>query len=147
MVNAQGISHKQKVSNLETFTKLCGYVRYFHPSEEAANLNWEKFIYYGSKEVEDAGSQKELAEKLNGLFNAIAPSVQIFQDNHAKSFNLKSITPPSKVGMKEITWQHFGLGNAGGFYKSARTNRNIKIKDPNRASFGGASRSLNAVAY
>jgi len=145
--NAQGIPQRQKVSNLETFTKLCGYVRYFHPSDEAASLNWEKFIYYGSKEVENAGNQKELTEKLKGLFNPIAPSVQIVQDNYTKAFDVKSITPLNKVGMKEITWQHYGLGNNGGLYKSARTNRKIKIKDPNRAEFGGATSNINAEAY
>lgn len=147
IVNAQGIPRKQKISNLETFTKLCGYVRYFHPSDEAARLNWEKFIYYGSKEVENASNQKELTEKLKGLFDAIAPSVQIVENNNAKSFDVKSITPPSQVGMKEITWQHLGLGNDGGLYKSARTNRSIKIKDPNRAPIGGATNSLNVEAY
>ncbi|RZK54753.1 MAG: peptidase S41 [Pedobacter sp.] len=147
IANAQGISQKQKVANLETFTRLCGYVRYFHPSDEAANLNWERFIYYGSKEVENAASQKELREKLAHLFSAIAPSVQLIEENDPKHFELKSITPPNKGGMKEITWQHYGLGSEGGFYKSARTNRAFKSKDPTRAQIGGASGSIKAEAY
>ncbi|TCC90149.1 peptidase S41 [Pedobacter frigiditerrae] len=147
IVNAQGIPQKQKVANLETFTRLCGYVRYFHPSDEAANLNWDKFIYYGSKEVENAANQKELVEKLKGLFNPIAPAVQLIEENNAKPFDLKSISPPNKVGMKEITWQHYGLGSEGGFYKSARTNRGFKTKDPTRAEIGGASSSIKAEAY
>ena len=145
--NSQHISQEQKVSNLETFTRLCGYVRYFHPSDEAANLNWEKFIYYGSKEVEHASNPKELTQKLNGLFNPIAPSVQIVQDKQAKSFDLKSITPSIKAGMNEITWQHYGLGNDDGLYKSARTNRSIKIKDSKRSPFGVATSYLNPVTF
>jgi len=60
---SQDITLKQKVSHLETFCRLCGYVRYFHPSDEAANLDWEKFIYHGSKEVENASSQKRTFTK------------------------------------------------------------------------------------
>lgn len=147
IVHAQDISQKQKVSNLETFARLCGYVRYFHPADEAAQLNWEKFIYYGSKEVENAANPKELKEKLTRLFNPIAPSVEIFQQNDPKPFDLKVITPPNKAGMNEITWQHYGLGSEGGFYKSARTNRNFKTKDPTRAQIGVASSSIKAEAY
>ena len=145
--NAQQISQKQKISNLETFSRLCGYVRYFHPSDEAANLNWEKFIYYGSKEVENANSQEELTQKLNKLFNSIAPSVRIVQEKQAKSFDLKSITPAAKSGMKEIAWQHYGLGTEAGIYKSARTNRSMKIMDAKRASFGSATSYLDPATF
>jgi len=54
----------------------------------------------------------------------------------AKSFDTKSITPTNIEGLKEITWQHYGIGNDGSLYKSTRTNRNIKIKDPRSAKFG-----------
>lgn len=37
----------RKVQNLRAFSKLYGYTRYFHPSDEAASINWDKFIYYG----------------------------------------------------------------------------------------------------
>jgi C-terminal processing protease CtpA/Prc len=144
--NAQDISRQQKIANMESFTRLSGYVRYFHPSDEAANLDWEKFIYYGSKEVESSGNSTDLAQKLNGLFNPIAPSVRIVNGKQAKSFDLKSITPPSRTGMKEITWQHYGLGNNDGLYKSARTNRTIKIKDPNRPKFAVATNHLDPTA-
>ena len=36
------------INNLESFAKLYGYVQYFHPSDEASQINWEQFAIYGS---------------------------------------------------------------------------------------------------
>jgi hypothetical protein len=30
--------HDKKIENLKTFSKLYGYIRYFHPSDEAASI-------------------------------------------------------------------------------------------------------------
>ena len=37
----------EKVENLKTFAKLYGYVKYFHPADEAANIDWNKFAIFG----------------------------------------------------------------------------------------------------
>ena len=34
------------VQNLETFARLYGYVRYFHPSNEAAAINWVQLPHF-----------------------------------------------------------------------------------------------------
>jgi len=34
---------KRKVQNIETFAKLYGYARWFHPSNEAQEIDWDKF--------------------------------------------------------------------------------------------------------
>ncbi|HMI03874.1 MAG TPA: S41 family peptidase [Pedobacter sp.] len=146
-VHAQTVSRQQQVANISSFAKLCGYVRYFHPSDEAAAMDWDKFIYYGIREVENAESPKALKLKLNELFNPIAPAVWIGEDAQTKNFNLKAIVPPVNTGLKEITWQHFGLGNKDGLYKSARTNRSVTVLDPKRSGFGVASQSVAATAY
>ena len=33
----------QTIDNLVAFAKLYGYIRYFHPSDEAASINWNQF--------------------------------------------------------------------------------------------------------
>lgn len=146
-LHAQQINQEKQVANLETFAKLYGYVRYFHPSDEAAAFNWDNFLYYGSKEVENADNTQILNEKLNALFNPIAPSVIIVPTPDTNSFNLKQITPANQKGMKEITWQHYGMGNQDGLYKSIRTNRTVSIKDPKRAKFAVATNAVDATAY
>lgn len=143
-LQSQEISKAKKIENLESFAKLYGYVRYFHPSDEAASINWDKFLYYGSKEVENAANTLVLNQKLNELFNPIAPSVQIGPTASLKAFSAKNITPAHKNEMKEITWQHYGLGGQGGLYNSIRTNRSVKVLDPQRARFGVATAFVSA---
>ena len=47
------------LENLTAFANLLGYVRYFHPSEGAANTDWESFAIAGVSRVEDARSDIE----------------------------------------------------------------------------------------
>lgn len=39
------------VQNLETFARLYGYARWFHPSEEAQLIDWDKFVVLGVQKV------------------------------------------------------------------------------------------------
>ncbi|MEJ7559199.1 MAG: S41 family peptidase [Pedobacter sp.] len=144
--NAQ-VSKEQKVANLSTFSKVYGYVRYFHPSEEASKVNWEQFLYYGVKEVENAENSTALKEKLNSLFNPIAPSVRISGLKEATAFDLKSITPAGSAYPKQVTWQHYGHGVGPGLYKSIRTNRNVATMDMNTQGFGNVTSSMDATPF
>ncbi|WP_316815343.1 S41 family peptidase [Pedobacter nyackensis] len=146
-VSAQYINKEQKISNLSSFAKLYGYVRYFHPSDEAAEINWEKFAYYGIKQVENANTPAALTKTLNDLFLPIAPSLLITQSNSVNGFNIKTITPPDTTSMQEISWQHYGLGTTSGLYKSIRTNRPNLIVDPNSKGFGTVSNYIDAIPY
>ena len=145
-LNAQ-VSKEQKVANLSTFSKVYGYVRYFHPSEEASNINWEQFLYYGAKEVENAGNAEILKEKLNSLFNPIAPSVLIGTAIDIKSFNMKSLKPDDQAFNQQITWQHYGYGTGPGLYRSIRTNRVFGKTDMSTRGFGNVSRFLDAKPF
>ncbi len=118
----------RQVTNLEAFAKLYGYVRYFHPSDEAENLDWTGFAMYGSKKVMNAANDKELMSALQELFTPIAPTVKIFIDDQKVSFDPKSLMPADTTGYKTIAWQHFGVGNgsANSIYTSKRTNRTMK---------------------
>ena len=39
------------LQNLCAFTRLYGYVRYFHPSDAASATDWERFAIYGARQV------------------------------------------------------------------------------------------------
>ncbi len=73
-LNAQ-TSQQQK--NMIAFAKLYGYVKYFHPSDEAAALDWDRFAIYGAGKVLQAPSDAELTSTLQKLFHPFAPSIQI----------------------------------------------------------------------
>jgi hypothetical protein len=66
------------LTNLTAFTKLYGYVRFFHPSEQVASADWETFAVEGLRKVEAPASDAELIATLREIFRPVAPSVQIF---------------------------------------------------------------------
>jgi len=108
----------RKIENLKTFSKLYGYVRYFHPSDEAASINWNKFLYYGIEEVAKAKNSVDLKNTLDSLFLPIAPSIDIFFAGET----------PGEFDQTEniddlvlVSWQHRGvMANPNPMYKNIR---------------------------
>ena len=109
----------QALINLTAFAKLYGYVRHFHPSDQAARTDWDTFAVEGVRGVETAASTDELVERLHKLFQPIAPTVQVF---------LSSKRPPpptATAGTEVIRYKHNGVGLsssviANNMYKSER---------------------------
>jgi hypothetical protein len=70
----------QGLTNLTALTRLIGYVRFFHPSDQAAgltNADWNALAMAGVERVEAARNPGELAAALSALFDGIAPTVQV----------------------------------------------------------------------
>jgi hypothetical protein len=65
------------INNLEIFARIYGYVRYFHPSDEASSMDWDQFTIYGVNRMNKVSSNEDLIETLNELFLPIAPTIQI----------------------------------------------------------------------
>lgn len=127
--------------NLQVFAKLFGYVRYFHPSDEAAAVDWERFAIHGAKAVASAKTSAELRGELEKLFLPIAPSVQLFGEQE-KPRNVEVLRGDD---LQLVAWQHVGvgLGNPGP-YRSARLNR--KSAGPvSGAPFGGIVQMVDAA--
>jgi C-terminal processing protease CtpA/Prc len=107
------------LENLTAFAKLYGYVRFFHPSDQAAAVNWETIAVEGARKVEGAASLRELIARLRGIFRPIAPSVRIFPTG---------VRPRAAVVRKSpetIRYEHHGVGlaSSGSIYKSERRRR------------------------
>jgi hypothetical protein len=119
----------QKISNLKTFAKAYGYVKYFHPGDEANKVDWAKFSAYGSKEIVKCISRQQLVNTLNKIFNPIAPSVKFSITQTAPTYDLKIITPENQSEYRLTYWQHrgvsIGMKMTGQYqaYKSVRVNR------------------------
>lgn len=52
----------REVKNLTAFAKLYGYVKYFHPSDEAREIDWDKLAVLGAKKVKK-GQYRQGTEK------------------------------------------------------------------------------------
>ncbi|WP_420401690.1 S41 family peptidase [Flagellimonas sp.] len=98
--------------------KVYGIVKYFHPSDEAYNLDWDKFAIYSAEEILKCSTQEQFTQTLDLLFLPIMPA-------------LKSDSLPDNEALSEIFWHHqgvgFGMKNKNGPYSSER----LKINQTN----------------
>lgn len=97
----------QQVENLAAFTRLYGYIRYFHPSDEAEQIDWERFAMYGTGYVSEAKNTEELKSKLVDLFFPIAPTIQIYLEGEEVKDPFENINKHDP-GLKYVAWQHLG---------------------------------------
>jgi C-terminal processing protease CtpA/Prc len=131
LANSQCQSRKEsnEIQNLRAFAKLYGYVRYFHPSDEASQVDWEKFAIFGVEKVKGAADNQELKSVLEELFLPIAPTIQVYPSGQTP-VELPISIPEDTSGLKIVAWQHKGLGfgRANTPYISIRLNRENILK-------------------
>lgn len=115
---------QSKVQNLESFARLYGYARWFHPSDEAQEIDWEKFAVLGIKKVENIRSTAELRDTLFSLFSPIMQGLQIYETQKPEVFDLETLFSPDP-NAKPVAWQHYGVYLEGkpNIYESRRTNK------------------------
>jgi len=94
---------EQGLRNLVAFSRAMNYVRYFHPSDEAAKADWEALSAAGVRAVEGAGSPPELAQRLQTFLTPYAPSVQVLTTGQPPSVPIQ----PADAAYV-IRWEHFG---------------------------------------
>lgn len=123
------IKENPQVKNLTAFSKLYGYVRFFHPSDEASRIDWSKFAVYGVSQIKAAETEKDLERILKDLFLPIAPTVQIYSSESLPQ-EKPDIIPIEITGLKPVAWQHFGLrlSERSNIYQSKRINANNEEK-------------------
>ena len=78
-----GVEPGRQLRNLHGFSKLYGFVRFFHPSDEARQIDWEKFAVYGARRVLEAPGAEALRAVLEELFGPLAPSLRIYPTGSA----------------------------------------------------------------
>jgi hypothetical protein len=98
------------LDNLIAFTRLYGYVRYFHPSDEASQIDWDKFAMDGVLFVEDAPDTNALIQRLQILFCPIAPTVLIYANGTEPQLSDNLILPRQQRHMNVVMWKHHGWG-------------------------------------
>ncbi|MFT3880773.1 MAG: S41 family peptidase [Gemmatales bacterium] len=99
--------------NLEAFTRLSAYLRFFHPSDESAALDWDRFVVGQILFIETALTPKELAERLETLYRPIAPTLQVYATGTAAPL-VQGLAPPTGgSGFRTIAWRHIGAAPNG----------------------------------
>ncbi len=124
---------QKKINSLTSFAKAYGYVKYFHPSAECTEINWDKFSAYGTEEILKCKDQNEVVQRLNQLFQPIGPAINFSKKQ--KRFNLRTITPKNWKTYKTTYWQHLGVSTGMQYqypynaYNSVRVNQFRQVND------------------
>lgn len=98
------------LDNLIAFTRLFGYVRHFHPSDEAAATDWDVFAVEGVLAVESAKNVDELAARLSEIFRPVAPTVRVFRTGKPGALPSELTAPANISGLEIVSWRHQGFG-------------------------------------
>ena len=112
-----------QVANLEAFAYLYGVARWFHPSDEAVEADWDRLAIEGVGIIRGATSPQDLAELLRTLFLPVAPSLVVFHEDEVMSMpNLASLAGDNA---SIRVWEHIGVGTSfspsmGDIYHSTR---------------------------
>jgi hypothetical protein len=117
-----------RVTNLRAFARLYGVVRWFHPSDAAAAIDWNQFAVEGARRIIDASDARALRAGLTELFAPIAPTVHVAVagDDFPSE---PALHPGSRAGLDVIAWQHEGYGDSiiAAGYMSKRRHRDREI--------------------
>jgi hypothetical protein len=136
-------STDRRVANLHAFARLYGVVRWFHPSDAAAVIDWDRFAVEGGRRVVDATTPEQLSGRLRDVFASVAPSVQIAGDGDG----LAAGPVEARVeGLDVVAWQHRGYGDStvSAGYASKRLHRDLVQVVPG-AFYVALSRSVDAA--
>ena len=98
--------------NLVAFARLLGYVRHFHPSDQAALADWDRLAVDGVRAVESSQSPQELAQRLQDFFRPVAPTVRVFATDVKPATPEELTAPPKGEDARVVFWEHFGYGPA-----------------------------------
>lgn len=100
LISAKTVSQTRQVTNLSAFTKLYGYVKHFHPSDEAQAIDWDKFSVFGARQVQNAANDQELTAILKTLFLPVAPTLELTARRLLLAINQFPTTPiyPTSAG-------------------------------------------------
>lgn len=137
---------QSQMDNLVAFTKLYGYVRYFHPSDEASTIDWDKLAIYGAGRVKEVQGMDELHRELEAIFLPIAPTLQIYPTGQSSPAPSPQLVPADTAGLELVAWQHkgVGFGHTVSAYRSRRLNRTRMLRG---YGFGTFSQAVDATPY
>jgi hypothetical protein len=113
----------QQIENIKALARAIAVIRYRHPSDQVASLDWNVFIPHAVARVMLVKNRRALIEELAALFKSVAPTV-VFSES--STYSLRE--PPTLAGSHLVRWRHFGLG-PGSSFASWREGR-----DPDQAT-------------
>ncbi len=135
---------EKEIDNLMIFAKSYGLVKYFHPSDNAAYIDWDLFSVYGTTQILENTGKDSINTILKNMYAPIAPTV-LFSNEKQSIENIN--TTDSCV--KWAYWQHQGLGmdsyDPSKIYYSVRVN--AVTRESKASGLGKILKSFSAIDY
>jgi C-terminal processing protease CtpA/Prc len=135
------------LENLTAFARLYGYVRWFHPSDEAAGADWDGLALAGAQAAEGAESPAALARALESFFQPVAPTLRVFPTGGPRPPVPEELAPPPGSAPKVTAWRNQGvhLSEGESIYRNERVDNRSGGRRPD--TFGTALQILDATPY
>lgn len=95
-----------ELANVTAFTRVLGYVRFFHPSATAVHVNWDAFAIRGVRAVESAPTPDSLAASLRSLFAPISSGIVFARTGTPLPTTIAKPADATHV----VFWRHRGVG-------------------------------------
>jgi Peptidase family S41 len=128
----------QQLRNVVALARAISLIRYLHPSDQAADLDWDGFLPTAIDRVLRVSNQTEFISILRALFAPVAPTAQ-FSRSDAPDAPLTLPQPPAAVLAR---WRRYGPEARGPFlgYREGRDQDlgevaesiEVPLQDPSR---------------
>lgn len=108
---------EREVENLAAFARVYGYVRFFHPSDQAASVDWDKVAVLGAQMVRGAVDHGTLRAALLRVFQPMAPRIRLADTRISATAAETSAFPTAgertdatqATGLVLTFWQYIGI--------------------------------------
>lgn len=118
--------------NLQALARLYGYVRWFHPTDAAADADWRVLAAAGVSSVRDAQDTAELRTRLVELFGPMAPHMDLWIDGEPEP----RAAPVPDERDERVYWQHQGyVGTRLSLYSPPYGQVRVGADGPHRRRF------------
>lgn len=128
-----------QVEKLDAFARTYGYVRYFHPSDQASLLDWNQMALFGANEVLNSPEGETTEKLLTRIFGPVVVDLEFYRGAEKPRPETERVSQ-----RKIIAWQHSGLGMGQmAIYRSGRTNRGT-VEKVKAAPFANVLQAMDA---
>lgn len=115
LLSSTASAETTRSDNLSAFARIVGYVQYFHPTDTARTLDWDKFTMAHLESVEAATTPEDLAATLNRLFAPYAPTMRVTVTGETPNLPIPDISAAREVRQ----WVHVPITNGGNSLRMA----------------------------